>query len=50
MIGLSELDQIIEELEQARKESQDSDKYKSFEENKKTELNEILASIFDSTK
>jgi hypothetical protein len=46
MIGLSELDKIMVELEKAGKESQDSDEYKSIEDNKKTELNEILAKYF----
>ncbi len=47
MIGLSEFDRMMEELEKAGKESQDCKEYNSIEENIKiTELNEILAKYF----
>ena len=47
MIGLSEFDKMMEELEKAGKESQDCKEYNSIEENMKTvELNEILAKYF----
>jgi hypothetical protein len=46
MIGIAEFDKIMNELEKAGIESQDREEYKSIEENKKTELNEILAKYF----
>ncbi len=38
MIGLSEFDKVMEELEEAGKESQDSDEYTSIEEIKKKRI------------
>jgi hypothetical protein len=47
LIGLSEYDKAMEEFENSGKNSsQDSDEYKSIYENKKIELNEILAKYF----
>lgn len=46
MIGISEFDKIVNELEKAGIESQDKEEYKIIEENKKTELNEILTKYF----
>ncbi len=46
IIGLSEFDKAMEEFEKIGKESLDSDEYKSIQENKKGELNEILARYF----
>jgi hypothetical protein len=46
MMGISEFDKIMKELEKIGKESQDKDEYKSIEEKKRTELNEILAKYF----
>jgi hypothetical protein len=45
-IGLSEFDKAMEEFERIGKQSQDSDEFKSVYENKKKELNEILAKYF----
>lgn len=45
-IGLSEFDKSMEEFERTGKQSQDSDEYKSVYEDKKKELNEILAKYF----
>ena len=46
LIGLSEFDKAMKEFEKMGKQSQDSDEYKNIYENKKTELNEILAKYF----
>ena len=47
MIGLSEFDKMMKELEDAGKESQDCKEYENIEENIKIEkLNEILAKYF----
>jgi hypothetical protein len=46
VIGLAEFDKAMYDFEKAGKESQDSGEYKSIEENKKVELNRILAKYF----
>ncbi len=46
IIGLAELDKAMEDFEKAGKESQDSGEFNSIEENKKIEINRILAKYF----
>jgi hypothetical protein len=46
IIGLAEFDKAMEDFEKSGRESQDSDEYRTIEENKKAELNRIIAKYF----
>ena len=46
IIGLAEFDKAMEDFERAGKQSQDNREYESIKENKRDELNRILAKYF----